>query len=115
MGSRDFPGPVRSMTPAFLHGFDGKRRPSRVVYFTPEQRADAERVARVIHGRATTDVVEAQAKHWNVLVLTTARKPAFRASYGATPGAAVGFVFAGDPALLLRKPPFGRFASEVAR
>ena len=40
----------------FLHGFGGKRRPARVVYFTPDQRDDAERVANVIHGRATTDV-----------------------------------------------------------
>ena len=54
----------------FLHGFGGKRRPARVVYFTPDQRDDAERVANVIHGRATTDVLEAEAKHWNVLVLT---------------------------------------------
>ena len=99
----------------FLHGFGGKRRPARVVYFTPDQRGDAERVAELIHGRATTDVIEADAKHWNVLVLTAARKPELRASYGSRPGAAVGFVFAGDPALLLRKPPFGRFAYEVAR
>ena len=99
----------------FVHGFGGKRRPARVVYFTPDQRDDAERVANVIHGRATTDVLEAEAKHWNVLVLTTARRPAFRASHGSAPGAAVGFVFAGDPDLLLREPPFGRFAYEVAR
>jgi hypothetical protein len=114
-GEMRVPIVVGAFPEPFLHGFGGKRRPARVVYFTPEQRADAERVAKVIHGRATTDVIEAQAKDWNVLVLTAARRPAFRASSGDKPGAAVGFVFAGDPALLLRKPPFGRFAYEVAR
>jgi hypothetical protein len=99
----------------FLHGFDGRRRPARVVYFTARQRAAAERVAKLVHGRATTDIVEAQAKHWNVLVLTAARdRPSFRVSYhDSSPGGAVGLVFGGDPALLLRQPPFGHLRYEV--
>jgi hypothetical protein len=99
----------------FVHGFDGRRRPARVVYFTPRQRADAERLAKLVHGRASTDIIEAQAKHWNVLVLTGARgKPSFRISYpSGTPGSAVGFVFSGDPGLLLKKPPFGHLHYEV--
>ena len=99
----------------FLHGFAGKRRPTRVVYFTSRQRADAERVAKLVHGRATTDIIEAQAKHWNVLVLTAARaEPSFRVSYSRSgPGGEVGFVFGGDPALLLRKPPFAHRRYEV--
>lgn len=99
----------------FLHGFDGKRRPVRVVYFTPKQRVDAERVAKLVHGRATRDIFVAQAKHWNVLVLATTKgKPSFRTSYPSTsPGSPVGLVFAGDPALLLTKPPFGHLRYEV--
>jgi hypothetical protein len=99
----------------FVHGFGGKRRPARVVYFTASQRADAERVARLVHGRATRDIIEAQAKHWNVLVLATGRgKPSFRTSYpSTTPGSPVAFVFAGDPALLLKNPPFGHRRYEV--
>ena len=99
----------------FVHGFDGKVRPARVVYFSVRQRPDAERIAKLVHGRATTDIIEAQAKHANVLVLTAARgRPSFRNSYpSTTPGSPVGFVFAGDPTLLLRKPPLGHLRYEV--
>jgi hypothetical protein len=99
----------------FLHGFDGKRRPVLVVYFTPKQRAGAERVAKLVHGRATRNIFEAQPKHSNVLVLAaTSGKPSFRTSYPSrSPGSPVGFVFAGDPGLLLTKPPFGHLRYEV--
>jgi hypothetical protein len=99
----------------FLHGFNGKRRPARVVYFTPRQRADAEKIASLIGGRATTNIFEARPRHWNVLVLTAGgRVPSLRSSYPSSqPGSAVGFVFSGDPALLLKKPPFGHLHYEA--
>ena len=99
----------------FVHGFDGKRRPARVVYFVPGQRAEAERVALLVHGQATRDIREARAKHWNLVVLApTTGRTALRASFASPrPGSPVVFVYAGNPALLLAKPPFGHRRYEV--
>ena len=99
----------------FVHGFNGKRRPARVVYFVPGQRVEAERVALLVHGEATRDVREARAKHWNLVVLApTTGRTALKASFASPrPGSPVVFVFAGNPALLLAKPPFGHRRYEV--
>ena len=99
----------------FLHGYNGRRRPARVVYFAARQRPAAVRLAKLVRGRATTNVFEAQAKRSNVLVLTAAKaKPSFTVSYASDrPGGPVGFVFAGDPEMLLAKPPFGRYRYQV--
>lgn len=100
----------------FVHGFDGKRRPARVLYASPGQRADAGKLARLLHGRATTNVSRAQNVQANVLVLSSsATKPSFGAttSRGGAPGMPVVFVFSGDPDLLLAKPPFGHLRYEV--
>jgi len=99
----------------FLHGFDGKRLPTFVVYFARSQRPAAEAVARLLHGRATTNVFDARGKTANILTLLRSRKaPSFYAGPPSVrPAGPVTFAFAGDPALLLRKPPFGHLRYQV--
>jgi hypothetical protein len=98
----------------FVHGFDGKRRPALVVYFTAAQRADAKALARVIHGRAIENVFDAQAPRANILLLRSGAKSGFTATVRGGPGSAVSFVFSGDPRSLLKKPPFGHLRYEVS-
>jgi hypothetical protein len=99
----------------FLHGFDGKRRPALVVYFTAAQREDARAVARVIHGRAVENLFDPEAPRANVLVLRAPSKAAgFTATTLGGPGSPVAFVFSGDPQLLLKRPPFGHRRYEVS-
>lgn len=98
----------------FLHGFGGNRLPVRVVYFQPDQREDAEEVAELVGGRALGSFPQAPGAGLNVLVLEPASsgdQVHFFASQrkGAGPGEPVWFRFRGDPKLLLRDPPFGRF------
>ncbi|MGB8004474.1 MAG: DUF4430 domain-containing protein [Gaiellaceae bacterium] len=96
----------------FRHGYGGRRRPARVVFRLDSQRAAAERLANLIGGRATRNTGTDGA---NVLVLRgPAQEPSLRVSGGNVPGAAVVFTFTGDPALLLRTVPFGRYRYEVA-
>lgn len=104
---------VGSFPEPFLHGFDGKRRPALVVYFTRAQRADAEAVARRISGRAIQNLFDPETARANVLLLTLRGKPAFTASTREGPGGRVAFVFSGDPRALLNTPPFGHMRYEV--
>jgi hypothetical protein len=96
----------------FVHGYGGHRLPARVVFRLDSQRAMAERLAKLLGGRATRNTRTAGA---NVLVLRApAKEPSLRVSGGNAPGAPVVFTFTGDPALLLRAVPFGRYRYEVA-
>jgi hypothetical protein len=96
----------------FVHGYGGHRLPARVVFRLDSQRAMAERLAKLLGGRATRNTGTAGA---NVLVLRTpGKEPSLRVSGGNAPGAPVVFTFTGDPALLLRTVPFGRYRYEVA-
>jgi len=95
----------------FLHGFDGKTWPARVVYLSPHQRRQAERLADLLGGRATLVLPQTARVRLNVLVLDAAGEaPRFVADQkrGTGPGDPVWFVFRGDPALLLKDPPIGR-------
>jgi hypothetical protein len=97
----------------FLHGFAGKRLPTRVVYLVPEDRDEAERLARFLHGTATADQEEIAQFHANLLVLvpsTEGEQPLLLADQkpGGGPGDPVLFRFRGDPELLLKDPPFAR-------
>jgi hypothetical protein len=95
----------------FVHGYGGHRLPARVVFRLDSQRTMAERLAKLLGGRATRNTGTAGA---NVLVLRTPDKePSLRVSGGNAPGAPVVFTFTGDPALLLRTVPFGRYRYEV--
>ena len=97
----------------FLHGFGEKRLPARVFYVLPEQRADAERLAKLVRGRATRERTVFRNPRFSVLALVPGarHRPFFVAEQrpGAGPGDAVLFRFRGDPELLLNDPPFGRF------
>lgn len=102
----------------FVHGYGGKTLPARVVYLQPDERADAEKVARLVGGRAIGTFPQARNARMNVLVLEPARageRPSFvvAAGPGPSPGDPVLVRFHGDPDLLLRRPPFGRFRYEV--
>jgi hypothetical protein len=99
----------------FLHGYGGHRLPARVVFEFDSQRAAAERLAKLLGGRATRGTTAGGAKNVNVLVLSApGNRPSLHASGGQAPGAAVVFRFTGDPALLWRTVPFGRHRYEAA-
>ena len=93
----------------FLHGFGGSRLPARVVFFRDSQRPAAERLARLIGGRAARDVGSLSKQKLNLLVLLPGKKASLRAGGGDAPGDPVRFTFTGNPRLLLRRVPFGRF------
>jgi len=101
----------------FRHGFDGKRLSARVVYQVQQQRGVADRVARLIGGRATSDQSVLRRRDVNVLLLlrpSRFKQPMLLAS-GTGAGDPVLFTFGGDPQLLLGKVPLGRFRYEVGR
>jgi hypothetical protein len=100
-----------------LHGFAGSTLPTRVFYVVPEQRADAQRLAKFVHGEATNQPAIFRNGRLNVLALVPGARdePFFLADQrpGAGPGDPVLFRFRGNPALLLENPPFGRFRYQV--
>jgi hypothetical protein len=98
----------------FLHGYGGKRLPARVVYLTDAQRPAAQRLAKLIGGRATRRA-GASRRDTNLLVLLPGHKPSLRAGGGEAPGESVVFTFHGNPDLLLRTVPIGRFRYQVGR
>ena len=98
----------------FLHGYGGSRRPARVVFSLEAQRSAAERLARLIGGRATRAPSAESPKNVNLLALRPpGRQPSLHASGGNAPGDPVVFTFSGNPELLLRRVPFGRFRYRV--
>jgi hypothetical protein len=102
----------------FLHGYDGKTLPRRVVYLVPEDRGAARKLARLVRGRATGRLSVFRERRVNVLVLVPTRPedtPLLLADQkpDAGPGDPVLFRFRGDPELLLKNPPFGRFRYQV--
>ena len=97
----------------FLHGYNGKRRAAFVVYFTHAQRADARKVARIIHGRAIENLFDPHAVDGNVLVLAQRKTLSFEATSRGGAGGPVAFVYSGDPRLLLKRPPLGHLRYEV--
>jgi hypothetical protein len=97
----------------FLHGYGGKRLPARVVFLLDAQRPLAERLAKLIGGRATRRVDAVSRKNMNLLVLLPGKKPSLRVGGGNAPGDPVVFTFSGNPELLLRRVPFGRLRYQV--
>ena len=98
----------------FLHGYGGTRLPARVVFQLEAQRPVAERLARLVGGRATRGVDAVSKQNVNLLVLMPGEKPSLRAGGGDAPGDSVVFTFTGNPELLLRRIPFGRFRFQVS-
>jgi hypothetical protein len=97
----------------FLHGYGGSRLPARVVFLLDAQRPAAERLARLVGGRATRRVNAGPTENVNVLVLRPGKSLSLHADGGNAPGDAVVFTFSGNPELLLRNVPFGRFRYQV--
>ena len=97
----------------FVHGYGGKRLPARVVFRLEAQRPAAQRLARLIGGRATRRVDAGSKQNVNLLVLLPGKKPSLRAGGGEAPGDSVVFTFSGNPQLLLRSIPFGRLRYQV--
>ena len=98
----------------FLHGYGGSRLPARVVFTQEAQRPVAQRLAGIIGGRAMKGRNGGLRQRVNLLVLRPpGTKPSLQAQGGDAPGDPVVFTFSGDPQLLLRNVPFGRFSYEV--
>lgn len=102
----------------FLHGFGGRRLPARVVYLAPEDRDEAVKLAKLLHGTATPDLEEVAQLHANLLVLvptTAGEEPLLLADQkpGGRPGDPVLFRFRGNVELLLKDPPFARYRYQV--
>jgi hypothetical protein len=97
----------------FLHGYEGSRLPARVVFQLEAQRPAAERLAKLVGGRTTRAMDAASNQNINRLVLLPGKKPSLRAGGGDAPGDPVVFTFTGNPELLLRGVPFGRFRYQV--
>jgi Domain of unknown function (DUF4430) len=102
----------------FLHGYDGKRRPAWILYRDRRDHRAAEKLAGILQGRATDDKDALGRSRVNVLVLSSSspggrRYLRARQTSGRRPGDPVRFTFGGDPKLLLRDPPFGRFRYQV--
>ena len=98
----------------FLHGYGGSRRPARVLFSLEAQRSAAQRVARLIGGRATKGLNPGTTQNVNLLVLRPpGPKPVLHAAGGKAPGDPVVFTFSGNAELLLRRVPFGRFRYQV--
>jgi hypothetical protein len=115
-GRMHVPVVVGAFPEPFLHGFDGKTLPARVLYSEPAQRGVAERVANLVHGRAIHARSLPRDLTANTLVLEA---PSATASLTAAPGhdsgpgSPVVFVYRGNPRLLMKVPPFGRYRYEV--
>jgi hypothetical protein len=100
----------------FLHGYGGSRLPARVLFTLEAQRPVAQRLARIIGGRATKGRHAPLKQKVNVLELRSpGGKPSLQAQGGDSPGDPVVFTFSGDPGLLLRNVPFGRLRYQVGR
>ena len=100
----------------FLHGYGGSRLPARVVFTLEAQRPVAQRLARIIGGRAIKGGHAAPKQKVNMLVLRSpGAKPSLQAQGGDSPGDPVVFTFSGDPGLLLRNVPFGRLRYQVGQ
>src|SRR5256885_17234587 len=63
----------------FLHGYGGSRLAARVVFRLPVQRPAAERLARLIGGRAMRGADPGSKEHVNLLVLLPGEKPSLSA------------------------------------
>ena len=98
----------------FVHGYGGSRLPARVLFLLEAQRTVAERLARLIDGRAIRGMDAVSKQKVNLLVLMPGKKPSLRAVGGEAPGDSVVFKFSGNPELLLRRVPFGRFRYQVS-
>jgi hypothetical protein len=99
----------------FLHGYGGSRLQARVVFTVEAQRRVAQRLAKLIGGHATKGRDAEPQQNVNLLVLRSpGTKPSLRAQGGDAPGDPVVFTFRGNPELLLRNVPFGRFSYQVS-
>jgi hypothetical protein len=115
-GQMHVPVVVGAFPEPFLHGFGGKTLPARVLYSAPAQRAVAVRVAKVVRGRAMYARSLPRDVTANTLFLEgPSKQPSLTsdASQSSRPGSAVVFVYRGDPRLLLKAPPIGRYRYEV--
>jgi hypothetical protein len=85
------------------------------VFTVEAQRRVAQRLAKRLGGHATKTRDAEPKQNVNLLVLRPpGPKPSLRAEGGDTPGDPVVFTFKGNPELLLRNVPFGRFSYQVS-
>lgn len=101
----------------FVHGWNGKRLPAKVVYFDPRDRDAARGLAKLIHGRVAGSGA-ALRDRVNTLVLIgnpPGTKRLFQADQWPAdgPGDPVRFRYSGSARWLLDHPTFARFKYEV--
>jgi len=115
-GQMHVPVVVGAFPEPFLHGFGGKTLPARVLYTEPALRAVARRVAALVRGRAIYSRFLPHDVTANTLVLAgPSKQPSLTAvaSQTSRPGSPVVFVYRGEPGLLLKARPIGRYRYEV--
>ena len=94
----------------FLHGYDGKRRPSVVVTRRDAPRAAVARLARLIRASRITHALIRVPHGTNVLLLMHTRGLFFQAEpVRPVAGGRVVFVYSGDVSRLARHPHLARF------
>jgi uncharacterized protein DUF4430 len=101
----------------FLHGYDGKRRPTAILYAGPARRRGALALGKLLHTRFVRPDGARTPKNANLLLLTRAvgNVPRFEQTSRPLPrpGGAVFFVFSGDPLELARDPRMFRYRYSV--
>jgi len=98
----------------FLHGFDGKRRSSAVVY-APGLAKSARRLARVIHAGTVVPSGTKLMKDVNLLVLERGRAAIWAQVMGSNPGDPVRFVVSGAASRLAADPGLVRYRYDLLR
>jgi hypothetical protein len=98
----------------FLHGFDGKRRSSAVVY-APGLAQSAHRLARLIHAPTVVPSGTKLMKDVNLLVLERGRLAIWGQLMGSHPGDPVRFVVSGAASKLAGDPGLVRYRYDLLR
>ncbi len=101
----------------FLHGYDGQRRPTAILFAGSARRQGALALGKILHARFVRPDGATLPKNANVLLLTRAVGDVTRFEQTARPlpqpGGGVFFVFSGDPLRLARHPRMFRFRYSV--
>ena len=105
---------VGSFPEPFLHGYNGRRRSSAVVY-APGLAKSAHRLARIIHAVTVVPSGTNLAKDVNLLVLERGRTAIWAQVMGSHPGDPVRFVVSGAASRFAADPGLVRYRYDLLR